>query len=355
MTTDTSSAASTNPSSALAGRPGLPDSIEPLLRVTGLTKHFPQFRQTLIKRPDNPVRAVDGVSFHLNRGETLGLVGESGCGKSTAGRTLLRLLEPTAGTIEFQGRDITHVSGDDLRSLRREMQMIFQDPYGSLNPRQTIGSIIAAPFDIQRITPEGGTRKTVQELMARVGLNPEHYNRYPHEFSGGQRQRIGVARAIALQPKLIVCDEPVSALDVSIQAQVVNLLEDIQQEQNLAYVFIAHDLSVVRHIADRVVVMYLGKIMEEADRDALYESPRHPYTHALLSAVPVPDPDKSQRKARILLKGDLPSPQNPPSGCVFRTRCPKAQDRCAAEVPQPIELTPGHRVACHFPEERAVL
>jgi peptide/nickel transport system ATP-binding protein len=355
MTTDTTPAASTNPASAAVGRAGTYDSIEPLLRVTGLTKHFPQFRQTLVKRPDNPVRAVDGVSFHVNRGETLGLVGESGCGKSTAGRTLLRLLEPTAGTIEFQGRDITHVSGDDLRVLRREMQMIFQDPYGSLNPRQTIGSIIAAPFDIQRITPEGGTRKTVQELMARVGLNPEHYNRYPHEFSGGQRQRIGVARAIALQPKLIVCDEPVSALDVSIQAQVVNLLEDIQQEQNLAYVFIAHDLSVVRHIADRVVVMYLGKIMEEADRDELYESPRHPYTHALLSAVPVPDPDKSQRKARILLKGDLPSPQNPPSGCVFRTRCPKAQDRCAAEVPEPIELTPGHRVACHFPEERAVL
>ena len=345
MTIQTSTGAA--PSATPAGRP--------LLRLTNLTKHFPQFRQTLIKRPDNPVRAVDGISFDVGPGQTVGLVGESGCGKSTAGRTLLRLLEPTAGTIEFEGRDITHAKGAELRTLRREMQMIFQDPYGSLNPRQTIGSIIAAPFDIQRITPEGGTRKTVQELMARVGLNPEHYNRYPHEFSGGQRQRIGVARAIALQPKLIVCDEPVSALDVSIQAQVVNLLEDIQQEQNLAYVFIAHDLSVVRHIADRVVVMYLGKIMEEADRDELYESPRHPYTHALLSAVPVPDPDKSQRKARILLKGDLPSPQNPPSGCVFRTRCPKAQDRCAAEVPEPIELTPGHRVACHFPEERAVL
>ena len=327
----------------------------PLLRVTDLRKHFPQFRQTLVKRPDNPVKAVDGVSFEVRRGQTIGLVGESGCGKSTAGRTLLRLLEPTSGTIEFEGRDITHIDGDDLRTLRREMQMIFQDPYGSLNPRQTIGSIIAAPFDIQRITPEGGTRATVQELMARVGLNPEHYNRYPHEFSGGQRQRIGVARAIALKPKLVVCDEPVSALDVSIQAQVVNLLEDIQEEQQLAYVFIAHDLSVVRHISDRVVVMYLGKVMEEAERDELYESPLHPYTHALLSAVPVPDPRKAEARQRILLKGDLPSPQNPPSGCVFRTRCPKAEERCAAEIPERRELRSGHFVACHFPEERAVL
>ena len=327
----------------------------PLLRLTNLTKHFPQFRQTLVKRPDKPVRAVDGISFDVQPGQTVGLVGESGCGKSTAGRTLLRLLEPTAGTIEFEGRDITSVQGDELRTLRREMQMIFQDPYGSLNPRQTIGSIIAAPYDIQKITPEGGRRKAVQGLMERVGLNPEHYNRYPHEFSGGQRQRIGVARAIALRPKLIVCDEPVSALDVSIQAQVVNLLEDIQSEQGLAYVFIAHDLSVVRHISDKVIVMYLGKIMEEADRDELYESPLHPYTHALLSAVPVPDPKRVERKERILLKGDLPSPQNPPSGCVFRTRCHKAQERCAAEVPQPIELSPGHRVACHFPEARTVL
>lgn len=327
----------------------------PLLRLTDLTKHFPQFKQTLVKRPDNPVRAVDGVSFELRRGQTLGLVGESGCGKSTVGRTLLRLLEPTSGTIEFEGKDITHIGGTELRVLRREMQMVFQDPYGSLNPRQTIGSIIAAPFDIQNIKPEGGTRKAVQELMERVGLNPEHYNRYPHEFSGGQRQRIGVARAIALRPKLVVCDEPVSALDVSIQAQVVNLLEDIQSEMEMAYVFIAHDLSVVRHISDRVVVMYLGKIMEEADRDELYERPRHPYTHALLSAVPVPDPEKGQQKERILLKGDLPSPQNPPSGCVFRTRCPKAVEKCAAEVPARTEISPNHFVACHFPEERAVL
>jgi peptide/nickel transport system ATP-binding protein len=327
----------------------------PLLKVVGLQKHFPQYRQTLVRHMDAPVKAVDGIDLSLWPGETVGLVGESGCGKSTAGRTLLRLLDPTGGTIEFAGEDITTVSGDKLRKLRRQMQMVFQDPYGSLNPRQPIGTIIAAPFVIQGIKPEGGVRKTVQNLMERVGLNPEHYNRYPHEFSGGQRQRIGVARAIALRPQLIVCDEPVSALDVSIQAQVINLLEDIQNEQNLAYVFIAHDLSVVRHISDRVVVMYLGKVMEEAPRDTLYEHPLHPYTHALLSAVPTPDPNKEAKKDRILLKGDLPSPQNPPSGCVFRTRCPKAQQKCADEVPLPVEKAPGHRVACHFPEERQII
>jgi peptide/nickel transport system ATP-binding protein len=328
---------------------------EALLRLTDLCKHFPTRRPGIITRPDAPVKAVDGISLEVRPGETVGLVGESGCGKSTAGRTMLRLLDPTSGTIEFAGEDVTTVEGHRLRQLRREMQMVFQDPYGSLNPRHTVGKIVAAPYEIQGIKPEGGVRKAVQELMERVGLNPEHYNRYPHEFSGGQRQRIGVARAIALQPRLLVCDEPVSALDVSIQAQVINLLEDIQDEQGLAYVFVAHDLSVVRHISDRVVVMYLGKVMEEADRDTLYERPLHPYTHALLSAVPVPDPNHESRRERILLTGELPSPQNPPSGCVFRTRCPKAQEKCAVEVPLAIERAPGHRVACHFPEERVVI
>ena len=324
-----------------------------LLRVTDLKKYFPTYNQKLVRHPGDPIKAVDGISFALEAGETLGLVGESGCGKSTAGRTILRLLEPTGGTIEFEGRDVTKIGGEDLRKLRREVQMVFQDPYGSLNPRHPVGAIIAAPFQIQRITPEGGVKKAVQELMERVGLNPEHYNRYPHEFSGGQRQRIGVARAIALKPKLVVCDEPVSALDVSIQAQVINLLEDIQAEQNLAYVFIAHDLSVVRHISDRVMVMYLGRMMELTDRDSLYERPMHPYTQALMSAVPVPEPRRNRE--RILLTGDLPSPQNPPSGCVFRTRCPIAVERCAAEIPLPVETEPGHLVACHFPAVRNVL
>lgn len=324
-----------------------------LLKVTDLKKYFPTYTQKLVRREGDPVKAVDGLSLTLEAGETLGLVGESGCGKSTAGRTLLRLLEPTGGTIEFNGRDVTTSKGEELRLLRREAQMVFQDPYGSLNPRHPIGAIIAAPFEIQGITPEGGVKRAVQELMERVGLNPEHYNRYPHEFSGGQRQRIGVARAIALRPKLIVCDEPVSALDVSIQAQVINLLEDIQEEQNLAYIFIAHDLSVVRHISDRVMVMYLGKMMEVADRDTLYERPMHPYTQALMSAVPVPEPRR--KRERILLSGDLPSPQNPPSGCVFRTRCPMATEHCAAEVPLPVEVEPGHIVACHYPAVRNVL
>ena len=324
-----------------------------LLQVTDLQKYFPTYSQKLLRKEGAPVKAVDGLSLKLDPGETLGLVGESGCGKSTAGRTILRLLDPTGGKIEFEGKDITHAKGDELRRLRRDVQMVFQDPYGSLNPRHPVGAIIAAPFEIQGVTPAGGVKKAVQDLMARVGLNPEHYNRYPHEFSGGQRQRIGVARAIALKPKLVVCDEPVSALDVSIQAQVINLLEDIQEEENLAYVFIAHDLSVVRHISDRVMVMYLGRTMEVTDRDTLYERPMHPYTQALLSAVPVPEPRRDRE--RILLTGDLPSPQNPPSGCVFRTRCPKAVERCAVEIPLPVEIEPGHVVACHFPAARVVL
>ena len=329
---------------------------EPLLRLTGLTKHFPTFRQTLFRHADAPVRAVDGISFELGRAETIGLVGESGCGKSTAGRTLLRLVEPTSGTIEFEGRDVTHASGEELKELRRQMQMIFQDPYGSLNPRQTHRLDHRRPVrDPEDHPGEGAAARRSSRSWSESGSTRSTTTAIPHEFSGGQRQRIGVARAIALQPKLIVCDEPVSALDVSIQAQVVNLLEDIQNEQHIAYVFIAHDLSVVRHISDRVVVMYLGKIMEEADRDELYERPLHPYTHALLAAVPIPDPVKEENRERILLTGDLPSPQNPPSGCVFRTRCPKAQQRCEDEVPLPLELSPGHRVACHFPEERPVL
>ena len=335
--------------------PECPPAGEAILEVSEVQKYFPVTRGVFFSRKVADVRAVDGVTFALAPGETLGLVGESGCGKSTTGRLVTRLLEPTGGQVLFEGRDITHVSGAAMRPLRRDIQMIFQDPYSSLNPRHTIGTIVGAPFRIQKVRTEHGVKRAVQDLLARVGLNPEHYNRYPHEFSGGQRQRIGIARALALSPKVIVCDEPVSALDVSIQAQVINLLEDLQQEFDLAYLFIAHDLSVVRHISDRVAVMYLGKIMELTDRDTLYERPLHPYTHSLLSAVPVPDPRKESRRERILLQGDLPSPLNPPSGCVFRTRCYKAQDKCAVEVPPLAEVRPGQRVACHFPEEKQLI
>ncbi|MFE7314640.1 ABC transporter ATP-binding protein [Streptomyces sp. NPDC057555] len=322
----------------------------PLLKVRGLVRHFP-ITKGLLKRKVGAVQAVDGIDFDVFPGETLGVVGESGCGKSTMGRLITRLDEPTGGTVEFEGQDITHLSPGRLRPLRRDVQMIFQDPYGSLNPRHTIGGIVSTPFRLQGVTPEGGVKKEVQRLLELVGLSPEHYNRYPHEFSGGQRQRIGIARALALKPKLVVADEPVSALDVSIQAQVVNLMDDLQEELGLTYVIIAHDLSVIRHVSDRIAVMYLGKIVELAERDALYSAPRHPYTKALLSAVPVPDPKRRTQRDRILLKGDVPSPINPPSGCRFRTRCWKATQECTTTEPPLVRLATGHQVACHHPEE----
>ena len=327
-----------------------------LLEVENLKKHFPMKSKGIIRRATDPVKAVDGISFELRKGETLGLVGESGCGKSTAGRTILQLLVPTAGTIRYKGRDITGAKTADLRRLRTEMQMVFQDPYGSLNPRQSVGAIIGAPFAIQRIEPEGGVKAEVQRAHAAGRPQPGALQPLPprvlRRSAPAHRHRPG----LALRPSLIVCDEPVSALDVSIQAQVVNLLEDVQNEFGLTFIFIAHDLSVVRHISDRVAVMYLGKIMEIADRDELYANPLHPYTQALLSAVPLPDPRKEHKRSRILLKGDLPSPVNPPSGCVFHTRCPKfrkelteeEKKRCVSEIPLQISHGPDHEVACHY-------
>ncbi|KOG61591.1 peptide ABC transporter ATP-binding protein [Streptomyces antibioticus] len=330
-----------------------PEERDVLLKVEGLTKHFP-IKKGILQRQVGAVKAVDGIDFEVRKGETLGVVGESGCGKSTMGRVITRLQDPTGGKITFEGQDITRLSTGQMRPLRRDIQMIFQDPYGSLNPRHTIGSIVSAPFRLQGVEPEGGVKKEVQRLLDLVGLSPEHYNRYPHEFSGGQRQRIGIARALALKPKLVVADEPVSALDVSIQAQVVNLMDDLQQELGLTYVIIAHDLSVVRHVSDRIAVMYLGKIVELADRTSLYESPMHPYTKALMSAVPVPDTKRrGQKSERILLRGDVPSPIAPPSGCRFHTRCWKATQICKTTEPQLVELRPGQRVACHHPENFA--
>jgi len=329
--------------------PAAPAGQADLIAVDGLVKHFP-IRSGLLKRQVAAVQAVDGLSFGVRRGETFSIVGESGCGKSTTGRLLTRLLEPTGGTITLDGRDITHLSDAAMRPLRRDVQMIFQDPYSSLNPRHTVGKIVSAPFRLQGVTPPGGVKRAVQEMLEAVGLNPEHYNRYPHEFSGGQRQRIGIARTLALRPRLIVADEPVSALDVSIQAQVINLLQDLQDEFDLTYVLIAHDLSVVRYVSDRVAVMYLGKIVELADREALYTAPMHPYTVALMSAVPQTDTRRRHQRERIRLAGDVPSPINPPPACRFHTRCWKAQEVCRTTEPPLVELVTGHAVACHFPE-----
>ncbi|MDQ1492493.1 MAG: hypothetical protein QOD57_3453 [Actinomycetota bacterium] len=330
-----------------------------LLEVSGLTKHYPVTSGILFRHQIGTVKAVDGISLSVDRGETLALVGESGCGKSTTARAVLRLIEPTAGSVRFDGEELTEASTERLRELRREMQIVFQDPYASLNPRMPVRTILTEPFKIHGIDP--GDR--VAELLSLVGLAPEHEGRYPHEFSGGQRQRVGIARAIALDPKLVVCDEPVSALDVSIQAQVLNLLEDIQDRLGLAYLFIAHDLSVVRHIADRVAVMYLGAIVEEASTDDLFEAPSHPYTQALISAVPVPDPRKERVREPILLAGDVPSPLDPPSGCRFRTRCPKfasdltedEQRRCCDEPPELVDRGTGHPAACHYAEVVTVI
>jgi oligopeptide transport system ATP-binding protein len=320
-----------------------------LLRIENLVMHFP-IKRGAFQRTVGYVHAVDGVSFDIKKGETMGLVGESGCGKSTTGRALLQLYKPTSGHVYLGDKDLTELHGEELRHLRRQMQMIFQDPYASLNPRMTVEEIVGEPLLVHNVGSKAEIKERVKELLRLVNLNPSFLDRYPHEFSGGQRQRIGIARAVALQPDLIVCDEPISALDVSIQAQVVNLLEDLQKQFNLTYLFIAHDLSMVRHISTRVAVMYLGIIVELANRDALYDHPLHPYTKALLSAVPIPDPLVEEKRQRVILTGDVPSPVNPPSGCRFRTRCPIAQTLCAEEKPEWREILPGHFVACHFAE-----
>jgi oligopeptide/dipeptide ABC transporter ATP-binding protein len=327
---------------------------DPLIEVSHLSKHFPITQGILFQKQVGAVHAVDDVSFTVQKGETLGIVGETGCGKSTTARLIMRLLEPTEGTVTLEGEDITALKGSQLKGLRRKMQMVFQDPYSSLNPRKTVGSIIGEPFAVHKLkTGDGERKKAVQELMERVGLNPEHYNRYPHQFSGGQRQRIGVARALTLEPEVIIADEPVSALDVSIQAQVLNLLTDLKRDFGITLVLISHDLSVIRHMCDRVAVMYLGSLVELAASDDLYEWPRHPYTGALLSAVPVPDPRRASSKRRQVLAGDVPSPTNPPSACRFHTRCPKAQEICSQETPL-LESKGGvTQAACHFPLERS--
>ncbi|MFF2507355.1 ABC transporter ATP-binding protein [Streptomyces sp. NPDC058067] len=338
---------------------------EPILEVSGLVKHYPLTQGILFKKQVGAVKAVDGVDFALGQGETLGIVGESGCGKSTVAKMLVNLERPTAGQIKYKGEDVTKLSGRALKAVRRNIQMVFQDPYTSLNPRMTVGDIIGEPYEIHpEVAPKGDRRRRVQDLLDVVGLNPEYINRYPHQFSGGQRQRIGIARGLALRPEIIVADEPVSALDVSVQAQVVNLLDSLQNEFDLSYVFIAHDLSIVRHISDRVGVMYLGRIVEIGTDEEIYEHPTHPYTQALLSAVPVPDPEAREHRERIILSGDVPSPANIPSGCRFRTRCWKAQERCALEVPELAvpavlrigEKTPAqHDSACFFAEEKHVV
>ena len=353
----------TSPTAGAPGAPAADTRGEPILSVRRLVKEFPIRSRGLLPKTVGAVHAVSGVSFDLYRGETLGLVGESGCGKSTTSRAVLHLQPATSGEVIFEGQDLTKISKSRMRAVRRDLQLVFQDPFASLNPRITVSEIIAEPLKIHGLYANGG-RQAVNDLMQRVGLNPEHGNRFPHEFSGGQRQRIGIARALALRPKVLVLDEPVSALDVSIQAGVINLLEDLQDELGLAYLFVAHDLSVVRHIADRVAVMYLGKIVEVAPSDDLFERPQHPYTQALISAIPIPDPRRERERERILVQGDVPSPANPPSGCRFRTRCPKfltltegQKSKCVDEEPLLVQhgLGPEHTAACHYAEEQQVL